>query len=171
MEQYQNLDYQPLIAMYSVFVILLALVINRLYFELRKYKFVSAVKAKENLRYKMALQNQIKERIDLSRSKTIKAEDIVAKYIYKQDCIYRLGEDLRALFEQAFSKLSSEYPLLTDLDLLVLALLNLEMENSEICSLLRMEKRTLYRRRQLMAQRIGLSSTELEAFAKKAFAD
>lgn len=58
-----------------------------------------------------------------------------------------------------------QFPGLTDLDMLVLCLLGIGMDNQEIATLLRMEKRTLYRRRQLMAMRIGISSLQLDEFA------
>ena len=58
-----------------------------------------------------------------------------------------------------------QFPGLTDLDMLVLCLLGIGMDNQEIATLLRMEKHTLYRRRQLMAMRIGISSMKLDEFA------
>lgn len=101
--------------------------------------------------------------------KRIAAEDVVAQSIYDYNVVKQLGQDLSDIFESQYSKISSQYSELTSLDLLVLALLGMEMNNAEICSVLRMERRTLYRRRQLIAQRIGISSTDLESFSEQMF--
>lgn len=97
--------------------------------------------------------------------KRVAVEDVVAKCIYNHDAVKQLGKDLEELFGMQYRLLVDKYPALSSLDLLVLSLLSIEMSNAEICSVLRMEKRTLYRRRQLIAQRISIPSTELESFA------
>lgn len=101
----------------------------------------------------------------------IAAEDLVAKSIYNYDVVKKLGKDLSEIFGKQYHELTAQYPELTSLDLLVLTLLGIDMNNAEICSVLRMERRTLYRRRQLIAQRIGISSTELEQFAVQVFSN
>lgn len=99
--------------------------------------------------------------------KRVAVEDVVAKCIYNHDAVKKLGNDLEELFGMQYRVLMEKYPALSSLDLLVLGLLSIDMTNAEICSVLRMEKRTLYRRRQLIAQRIGIPSTELEQFANE----
>ena len=51
------------------------------------------------------------------------------------------------------------------MDLLVICLIGIGMDNLEIYTLLRMEKRTLYRRRQLISMRVGISSLHLDEFS------
>lgn len=73
--------------------------------------------------------------------------------------------DIELLFHPQLTNLKEEYPNLTDLDLLILTFLGIGMDNVEICSFLDMEKRTLYRRRQLISQRLNISSLQLDEFA------
>lgn len=109
------------------------------------------------------------EKINVTNSmlaKKLAAEDVVAKCIYNYDVVQRLGAELSELFSSQHQQIRNQYPSITNLDLLVLTLLSIDMSNSEICSILRMERRTLYRRRQLIGQRMGVSSEKLETLAK-----
>ena len=118
--------------------------------------------------YRNKLLEKVKEKIAVTQraeNKFIKGEDLVADCIYRQSNIDQLGTDIRNLFEKQLGTLKTQYPSLTDLDILVIVLLGIGMDNVEICALLHMEKRTLYRRRQLIAQRIGISSLSIEEFA------
>lgn len=146
-------------------------IIKHLAIEVKKLKLAMAVRAKENLRFRMDLQKKVQERIEMTESWKVRGNDMVASYIYKQDAVRQLGEDLYSLHAKEYNTLRTTYPELTELDLLVMSLLALDMDNYEICSLLHMEKRTLYRRRQLIGQRLGLSSTELERFAQMSLGD
>ena len=124
----------------------------------------------ETEEWREKLLDKVKEKIALTeeaRDRLTKGEDLVAKYIYHQQGIEELSTELFSIYQKPINTVKKQYPDLTELDLLVICLLGIGMDNVEICSLLRMEKRTLYRRRQLIAQRIGLSSsTALEEFAK-----
>lgn len=123
----------------------------------------------ETEEWREKLLDKVKEKIALTeeaRDRLTKGEDLVAKYIYHQQGIEELSAELFSIYQKPISTVKKKYPDLTELDLLVICLLGIGMDNVEICSLLRMEKRTLYRRRQLIAQRIGMSSTALEEFAK-----
>lgn len=114
------------------------------------------------------LLEKVKEKIVLTEQSEMRiksGEDIVSKFIYQQEDIRRLGEELSGIFSKQVAALKEQYPQLTELDLLVLCLMGIGMDNLEICTLLRMEKRTLYRRRQLIGMRIGMSSLQLDAFA------
>ena len=114
--------------------------------------------------------DKVKEKIAMTeeaRDRMTRGEDLVAKYIYHQHGIEELSTELFSIYQKPINSVKKKYPDLTELDLLVICLLGIGMDNVEVCSILRMEKRTLYRRRQLIAQRIGLnSSTNLEEFAK-----
>lgn len=114
--------------------------------------------------------DKVKEKIAMTeeaRDRMTRGEDLVAKYIYHQQGIEELSTELFSIYQKPINLVKKKYPDLTELDLLVICLLGIGMDNVEVCSILRMEKRTLYRRRQLIAQRIGLnSSTNLEEFAK-----
>lgn len=116
------------------------------------------------------LLDKVKEKIAITeqaRNRITRGEDLVAKFIYHQQGIEELSTELFSIYHKPISVIKKKYPDLTELDLLVICLLGIGMDNVEICSVLRMEKRTLYRRRQLIVQRIGInSSSNLEAFAR-----
>lgn len=114
------------------------------------------------------LLEKVKEKIVLTEQSEMRiksGEDIISKFIYQQADIKRLGDELFGIFSRQVNSIKNQFPQLTELDLLVLCLLGIGMDNLEICTLLRMEKRTLYRRRQLIGMRIGMSSTQLDEFA------
>lgn len=114
------------------------------------------------------LLEKVKEQIAITeKSEQLikKGQDYVAEFIYQQNDIKKLGENLSEIFSMQLSSLKDQFPALTDLDLLVICLLGIGMDNYEISTILRMEKRTLYRRRQLIAMRIGISSLQLDEFA------
>ena len=114
------------------------------------------------------LLDKVKEKIVLTEESEMRiksGEDIVSRFIYQQEDIKRMGEELFGIFSAQMASLKEQFPQLTELDMLVFCLLGIGMDNVEICTLLRMERRTLYRRRQLMAMRIGISSSQLDEFA------
>ena len=124
----------------------------------------------ETEEWREKMLDKVKEKIAMTeeaRDRMTRGEDLVAKYIYHQQGIEELSTELFSIYQKPINTVKKQYPDLTELDLLVICLLGIGMDNVEVCSILRMEKRTLYRRRQLIAQRIGLnSSTNLEEFAK-----
>ncbi len=114
------------------------------------------------------LLDKVKEKINLTqRTNRLRKQkdELIASVIYKQEHVFELGEEIKSIYAAEYNAIQSRYPQLTELDMLVICLLGIDMTNDEICELLKMEKRTLYRRRQLIGQRIGISSTELEDFA------
>lgn len=126
-----------------------------------------ASKEREVIDWKNQLLEKVKEKIVITEQTQMQlnnADDILSS-IYQQNDIKQLGEDLHKIFSNQINRLCEQYPQLTDLDILVICLLGIEMDNLEICALLRMEKRTLYRRRQLIAKRMGISSLQLDDFA------
>lgn len=124
----------------------------------------------ETEEWREKLLDKVKEKIAITeeaRDRITKGEDLVAKFIYHQQGIEELSTELFGIYHKPVSAIKKKHPDLTELDLLVICLLGIGMDNVEICTLLRMEKRTLYRRRQLIVQRIGIaSSTNLEEFSK-----
>ena len=124
-----------------------------------------SITEKEVVEWRRKLLEKIKERINLSseaEKKMIAGEDAVGKFIYNQKNIKNLSNELFHIFDTQVAVLKSQYQSLTELDLLVILLLGIGLDNYEIGALLNMEKRTLYRRRQLIAQRMGISSTRIE---------
>ena len=114
------------------------------------------------------LLDKVKEKINLTqRSNRLRKQkdELIASVIYKQEHVLELGEEIKSIYATGYNAIQNRYPQLTELDMLVICLLGIDMTNEEICDLIKMEKRTLYRRRQLIGQRVGISSTELEDFA------
>ncbi|MBQ7531660.1 MAG: hypothetical protein IJT12_08120 [Paludibacteraceae bacterium] len=142
------------------------IVINR---KLETQELQRKLAEKEAEEWREKLLDKVKEKISITeqaRNRITHGEDLVAKFIYHQQGIEELSTELFAIYHKPISAVKKKYPDLTELDLLVLCLLGIGMDNVEICAILHMEKRTLYRRRQLIAMRIGMSSTNLETFAR-----
>ena len=78
-------------------------------------------------------------------------------------------EDLETLFGEKVNSLKMQYPSLTELDIQVLILIGLGVENHEILRLTDMSKRTYYKRRQLIAQRMGTTAALLDPKAHELF--
>ena len=130
--------------------------------------FAKKATEKEVEEWRIKLLEKVKEKINITeqaQDKLTRGEDLVAQFIYRNNDIKQLSDELNAIFKQPLQTLKEKYPDLTELDLLVICLIGIGMDNDEVCTLLRMEKRTLYRRRQLIAQRVGMSSTQLDMFA------
>lgn len=78
-------------------------------------------------------------------------------------------ESLPQLFSSKVNQLRREYPSLTDTDVQVLILIGLGVDNNEILTFTDMSKRTYYKRRQLIAQRMNTTAAQLDELAKSVF--
>lgn len=78
-------------------------------------------------------------------------------------------EDLQQLFSSKVNHIRHMYPALTDTDIQVLTLIGLGVDNNEILAFTDMSKRTYYKRRQLIAQRMNTTAAQLDELAKSVF--
>lgn len=78
-------------------------------------------------------------------------------------------DEVTLLFSQKTKDLQRLYPALTETDLQVLTLIGLDVSNSDILQLTGMSKRTYYKRRQLIAQRMGTTAAALNEIARNCF--
>ena len=78
-------------------------------------------------------------------------------------------EDLQQLFSSKVNHIRRMYPALTDTDIQVLTLIGLGVDNNEILAFTEMSKRTYYKRRQLIAQRMNTTAAQLDELAKSVF--
>jgi hypothetical protein len=77
-------------------------------------------------------------------------------------------DEVDHIFDKKLSAFQSAYPDLSQLDLIVVTLICLQIGISDICCLLNMHKTTLYKRRSRMKDRIGLSGeTDLEEWIQQ----
>ena len=79
----------------------------------------------------------------------------------------QLLEDLQPFFGDKIDDIRQRYPQLTDVDCKVFILIGLGAETYEILRLTNMSKRTYYKRRQLIAQRIGTTAAQLDDTAQE----
>ena len=79
-------------------------------------------------------------------------------------------DDLQHLFADKIKKLKHQYPALTETDIQVVTLIGLGVSNTDIIKLANMSKRTYYKRRQLIAQRMNTTAAQLDQIAQNAFA-
>ena len=78
-------------------------------------------------------------------------------------------DELQHLFSNKVKLLRREYPSLTDTDVQVLILIGLGVDNNEILTFTNMSKRTYYKRRQLIAQRMNTTAAQLDEHVKAIF--
>ena len=78
-------------------------------------------------------------------------------------------DELQHIFGYKMSQIHDLYPTLTEVDLQVLLLIGLGVENHDIVTMTNMSKRTYYRRRQVLAQRMGTTAAKLDGEVKKLF--
>ena len=78
-------------------------------------------------------------------------------------------DDLQLLFADKTKNIKRQYPALTDTDIQVLTLIGLGVENADILQFTDMSKRTYYKRRQLIAQRMNTTAAQLDELAKQLF--
>lgn len=87
--------------------------------------------------------------------------------IKQQGAKTHIVDELQPLFGDKTESIRQRYPQLTDIDINVLLLIGLGIDNNEILHLTDMSKRTYYKRRQLIAQRIGTTAAQLDPIAKE----
>ena len=78
-------------------------------------------------------------------------------------------ESFPQLFSSKVNHIRRMYPALTDTDIQVLTLIGLGVDNNEILAFTEMSKRTYYKRRQLIAQRMNTTAAQLDELAKSVF--
>ncbi|MBQ8100414.1 MAG: hypothetical protein IJV55_01985 [Paludibacteraceae bacterium] len=81
------------------------------------------------------------------------------------DAVAGLTADFKRIYTKEIAMLCAAYPQLTQLDICILMLLGTGTSNQDILLLLQMEKRTYYKRRQILARRMGMFASELNRFA------
>lgn len=102
----------------------------------------------------------------LATQKQILIAEIRRKVTDKEYSSYqKASADLTTIFPDETNHLRLNYPELTDIDICVLQLLAIGLDNQEILTFLDMSKRTFYKRRQLIAGRVGLLASQLDQFA------
>ena len=111
-------------------------------------------------------------RLNMGYSRSDKQEDFMTKIIEQSvlsenDWQFYIDEVDQA-FDKKITLLSSTYPELSQLDLIVVTLICLQVDISDSCSLLNMTKSTMYKRRNRIKERIGLErEKELEEWVKE----
>ena len=78
-------------------------------------------------------------------------------------------DDLQHLFSDKIKELQRLYPSLTETDIQVVTLIGLGVENADILQLTGMSKRTYYKRRQLIAQRMSTTAAQLDELLQNCF--
>jgi len=125
----------------------------------------------------MKLQNKIDNTLAYNRlsmnythaDKRDEFEKIIIEQavLSEKDWQYYIDE-VDHIFDKKLSAFQSAYPDLSQLDLIVVTLICLQIGISDICCLLNMHKTTLYKRRSRMKDRIGLSGeTDLEEWIQQ----
>lgn len=102
----------------------------------------------------------------LQIQKQMLVEQIRQKVLNNEYTSYqKASAELTNVFADETNHLRLTYPELTDIDICVMQLLAIGLDNQEILTFLNMSKRTFYKRRQLIAGRVGLLASQLDQFA------
>ena len=108
-------------------------------------------------------------RLLINQRAQAKERQILLEQLRQQGSSPRSIEGLPELFGEKVASLTRQYPSLTDLDIQVIVLIGLGVENHEILRLTNMSKRTYYKRRQLIAHRMGTTAAQLDSIARNVF--
>lgn len=108
---------------------------------------------------------QIREAIH-QREENIRYQQLLSQ-LKKNDNKSIALNDLQILFGDKMNLIRQQYPQLTDLDIQVLMLIGLGVSNHEILLITDMSKRTYYKRRQLIAQRMNTIASQLDQTAQQ----
>lgn len=163
-----------IIILITTVILLLILVANKrkqLTHELDQQRMVFELNArqKENDQKRELLLSKLQSRVDntlhfnnlklqLSRPEKQETflEEITAQLIILEKEWQYYIEEVDHIFDKRISNLSVKYPQLTQSDLIVIALISLKLDISDSCSLLNMTKNTMYHRRKIIKERVGL---------------
>ncbi len=110
---------------------------------------------------------QIQLRINL-HEQTVRHHILLDQIKRQQNKPHTLDE-LQRVFDSKIESLRHQYPALTDLDIQVLTLIGIGVDNAEILQFTDMSKRTYYKRRQLIANRMNTTAAQLDQLAKTIF--
>lgn len=108
---------------------------------------------------------QIREALH-QREENIRYQQLLSQ-LKKNDNKSIALNDLQILFGDKMNLIRQQYPQLTDLDIQVLMLIGLGVSNHEILLITDMSKRTYYKRRQLIAQRMNTIASQLDQTAQQ----
>ena len=103
------------------------------------------------------------------REQAVRYQLLMDQFKNKSNKSHALDE-LQHIFGDKISALRRQFPALTELDVQVLILIGLGVDNYEILQFMDMSKRTYYKRRQLIAQRMNTTAAQLDTLAKQLFA-
>ena len=144
----ENID--GMLVLQTVLIIIVAVVINRIISLKRELTDMRinllTIKREQSMQYKSLLE-QIQQQSDKSRAL----------------------DELQRIFDYKMRKIRSRYPALTDTDAQVLLLIGLGVENHDILALTNMSKRTYYKRRQVLAQRMNTTAAQLDEMVQSSF--
>lgn len=144
----ENID--GMLVLQTVLIIIVAVVINRIISLKRELTDMRinllTIKREQSMQYKSLLE-QLQQQSDKSRAL----------------------DELQRIFDYKMRKIRSRYPALTDADAQVLLLIGLGVENHDILVLTNMSKRTYYKRRQVLAQRMNTTAAQLDEMVQSSF--
>lgn len=119
-----------------------------------------------------SLKSQVADlriRLSLNQREQEARYQLLLDQIIQQDDNSHALDSLQHIFGDKIEQIRLQYPALTNLDAQILILIGLGIKNHEILVLTDMSKRTYYKRRQLIAQRMNTTAVQLDDIAKQVF--
>ena len=146
--------------------------------EMQRLEYEIKVRKTENIQKRSLLLSKIQHKVDntlrmnLLNMGTTASEkmEVFLKEISKQSIItdqewHDYIDEVNHIFDNKIKQLQETNPQLTNTDIKVISLIFLKLDISECCSLLNMNKNTMYHRRKIIKERMGISKeADLESY-------
>ena len=146
--------------------------------EMQKLEYEIKMRKAENTKKRALLLSKIQNKVDntlrlnLLNMGTTASEkmEVFLKEISKQSIItdqewHDYIDEVNHIFDNKIKQLQETNPQLTNTDIKVISLIFLKLDISECCSLLNMNKNTMYHRRKIIKERMGISKdVDLESY-------
>ena len=144
-------------------IILVFLILLLIYGIIGFYRELKYQKQKEEIKRLRVSESLHKTRLTEKQQVLM---DQIRKHIRSREQVLACQE-LRASYAKEVAFLQKKYPRLTSNDIDILLLLGIGLSNQEVVEFMDMNKRSYYRRRQLISERTDIPSADINTFARQ----
>lgn len=119
---------------------------------------------REQYRHQLTVMEQGKLKQELENKREVLQSRLRERVMMKSESVNwdAFYEEFDVAYDGLLSRLTNRYPDLTDIDIRYIVLTCMHFNTSDICLLLNHTKRTIYNRRQILKQRLGLTTEDLD---------
>lgn len=119
---------------------------------------------REHFRQRLAVMEQDKLLQNIDNKRALLLSRLHERLLMQEQTINweAFYDEFDAAYDGLLSRLKSVYPELTEMDIRYIALTYMDFKTSDICLLLNYSKRTIYNRRQILKQHLGIALDDLD---------